>query len=130
VAAEVQSGSAQVREGFAAVAITAGQAVYFDASSKAYLSQNNLTGAKTITGIALNGAGIGQPVQVATIGSMTLGASSGLVKGAIIAVSATAGLLCPNTDLIAGQDLIIVGWATSNSQLQLAGPNGITGVTL
>lgn len=59
-----------------AVAITAGQAVYLDSTTATLLlSDHGASGTARCDGIALNSAGVGQPVQYLTAGNITIGAT-------------------------------------------------------
>ena len=85
----------------AGVAITAGQAVYYDTATGTYkLAQATLnTAANRVTGIALNTAAIGQPVVVLTKGILTLNAV--LTSRSMVVLSgAAAGGVAPHADLV------------------------------
>lgn len=56
--------SAEVYSFIAAETITAGQAVYFTSAGKAGVADANASGKQQVRGIALNGAGAGQAVDV------------------------------------------------------------------
>lgn len=102
----------------AGVAITAGQAVYLDSTSNSYkLSDSNLTGAKTCRGVALNSAALGQPLTIQKSGPVTVGGT--LVKGTTYCQSTTPGGICPQADITTGGDVVILGVATSTTQLSL-----------
>lgn len=114
----VGSGSATRETGSAGEAITAGQAVYLDSATNKYkLSDANATGAKTVRGIALNGAALNQPVVVQKDGPITIGAT--LVAGTTYCLSATAGGICPQADLTTGDDVVVIGVAASTSVLNI-----------
>lgn len=108
-----------IDRGTAAATITAGQAVYRDATTLTWkLSDSNLAGAKACGGIALNGASTGQPLTVHKSGDITAGAT--LVAGTVYAVSATAGGIAPLADITTGDDVIIIGVAKSTTVLSVA----------
>lgn len=114
-------GAVSKAEFVAGAAITAGQAVYIDAaaSSVAKLAQADGTSAEaTLKGIALNGAAVGQPVMIATSGSLDVGAT--LVVGMVYCVSTAAGGICPYADLGSSHYVSIVGVATAADALKLA----------
>lgn len=114
----VGGGSATRETGSAGVAITAGQAVYLDSATNKYkLSDANAAGAKTVRGIALNGAALNQPVVVQKDGPITIGAT--LVAGTTYCLSATSGGICPQADLTTGDDVVVVGVAASASVLNI-----------
>jgi hypothetical protein len=83
-----------------------------------YLSDANASATtKAITGIALNGAAIGQPVSVQTSGTITIGAT--VAVGTIYVVSATAGGIAPSTDLASTWGTIIIGVADTTGTIKL-----------
>lgn len=91
--------------GIAGEAITAGQTVYYDASTgtwkKAQADGTAAEAGQDGYGIALNSApGANQPVQVALPGStVTLGAGAAPAAGTIYFISPTAGGIAPVADL-------------------------------
>jgi hypothetical protein len=116
----VASGSAATRQCTAGATITAGQVVYRDsADGKCKLADNNsaTAAARAPIGVALNGAANGQPLQVATEGPVTIGAT--LTAGVAYYLSGTAGGICPVADLTTGMYPSIVGIATSASVLDI-----------
>lgn len=120
-------GSSQRETMTAGVAVTAGQAVYLDNTTHTYkLSDSNLTGAKTVRGIALNSAAANQPLTIQKSGPVTIGGT--LVKGTTYCQSTTAGGICPQADIATGGDVVVLGVATSTTVLDLN--IQVTGVTL
>jgi hypothetical protein len=96
----------------AGAAVTAGQVVYLHTDGLVYLSDANASATtKAITGIALNGAAIGQPVSVQTSGTITIGAT--------VAVGTTAGGIAPSTDLASTWGTIIIGVADTTGTIKL-----------
>src|SRR5690242_16311261 len=82
----------------AAVAVTAGQTVYKDGDSYKLADDNSATAAARVPdGIALNGAGAGQPLAVLLSGDITIGAT--LTPGVAYYLSDTPGGICPVADL-------------------------------
>lgn len=74
--------TAEVYSFIAAETITAGQAVYFTSAGKAGVADANASGKQQVRGIALNGAGAGQAVDVVKRGHVagfTLGTYNTLV---------------------------------------------------
>lgn len=120
-AASVVPGSgATVVRGYAGATITAGQVVYLDEATNEYLladCDSATAAAKTPSGIALNGASDGQPLAVCTRGALTLG--SILTEGVAYYLSATAGGIAPVADLGSGDDVALLGIATSTSVLHV-----------
>lgn len=107
--------------GTAGEAIAAGDSVYRKSSDlKMWKADANLSaeGAGAI-GIALNAAGVDQPVTFFAEqgGDINLGAT--LVAGETYIVSVNAGKICPVGDLASGSWLTYLGYATSTSNLRL-----------
>lgn len=75
----------------AAVAITAGQAVYLDTSGTASLADASAAGTAVVIGIALEGAAIGQPVPILVEGFVTGFTLTSVAYGTILSLSDTAG---------------------------------------
>lgn len=107
----------------AGATITAGQAIYKDASdsNKAKLADANDTAAKAAAyGIALNGASSGQPVSVLRTGVVNMGAT--LTVGEIYVVSDTAGGVAPEADLVNTNNFVTilgVGLTAANLDLKI-----------
>jgi hypothetical protein len=118
--ANVQRGDDAVTElGTSGAAATAGQVVYHDATDKRYkLSDNDAAATRRVSGVALNGAAIGQPLMIQKAGTITIGAT--MTPGEAYYLSDTPGGICPRADLEAGDSVILIGIAKSASLLQLA----------
>lgn len=103
---------------FAAVAIAAGKTVYRNTSGLAALADSDLSaaGAECI-GIAVNTAGIGEPVTVAKNGTTVTQAGTTFTKGLVYFVSNTAGGIAPQGDIGAGDYVTSIGIASSTSAL-------------
>lgn len=110
-------------------ALTAGQAVYVNASDgKIYKADANATGKDAAVGIALNAASAGQPVTVQKTGSITFGGSGAV--GDIVCLSATAGGMCPSGDLTTGDKVTPIGvLLTATSLVILLGGPYSSGAT-
>jgi hypothetical protein len=105
----------------AAVAITAGQALYVDGNNQWALAAAGLTALEAaVAGIALNSAGVGQPVTACIAGPVTLGAGAAPAVGQVYAVGATAGAIVPYTDLIATNRVSLLGWGIAANALQVS----------
>lgn len=116
----VAGGNARTVDGTAGATITAGQAVYLDSTTGTYklADCDSATAAvRSPAGIALNGAATGQPVEIATSGNITIGAT--VTAGVAYYLSATAGGICPVADLGSGDYPVFLGFATSSSVLAL-----------
>jgi hypothetical protein len=120
-AANVQPGTGAItRDGYALEAITAGQAVYRNSTTGLYgLADANGASAdiRTPVGIALNTAGINQPLKVQTAGLITIGGTA--VVGTVYVVGSTAGAINPTTDLTTGWYTSVVGIGYSATQLMV-----------
>ncbi len=113
----------------AGATITAGQAVYLDSSTNTWkLADNDLSAAgANARGIALNGAGSGQPVRVQTNGPVTLGAAAAMTIGETYCVDTVAGSIVPIADVGAAERVTILGVASTAAILVLK--INATGVT-
>ena len=111
--------STQIEYGTAGAAITAGQSVYYDSSSQTYKLADANASATTavVKGIALNGAASGQPLAVATGGTINPGFTG--TVGQVVVQSGTAGGLAPAGDLTTGWYTSIIGVVTAASVLTL-----------
>jgi hypothetical protein len=120
-AANVVAGAgAQIANGTAGTTVTAGQAVYLDATTGRYLLADNnsaTAAAREPDGIALNGAANGQPLGVLTKGPVTIGAT--MTAGVAYYLGDTAGGICPVADLASGEYPSIIGIATSTTVLNV-----------
>lgn len=110
----------------AGATITAGQVVYKDASTNWQLSDCNGSGTQVVDGVALHASLSGQPLAVANSGNVTLNAV--LTAGTFYFLSATPGAICPFADLGSGMKVILIGYATSTTNLVLIFKD--TGITL
>ena len=99
--------------------LTGGMPTYIDpADGKAKIADNNVSAAlAAVYGIALAGASDGQPVPICTEGDVNLGAT--LAIGEIYALSATAGAICPDADVIATNFVSHLGSARTAALMQL-----------
>ena len=127
-AASVVSGSDDIEYGaHAAEAITAGKVVYKNAAGKWALADSDGAAAlHAATGIALNGASLNQPLAVQKSGPITIGAT--LTAGTAYYLSNTAGGICPLADVGTGEEVVLLGLASSTTVLDLDIQK--TGVTL
>lgn len=103
--------------------VTAGEAVYKDSADSTWKPAKadaaTTAGTAGKTGIALNGAASGQPLNVITSGNLTAGAT--LTVGDIYVVSAaTAGGIAPSSDLVSTDYVTILGVATDATTLAVA----------
>ena len=112
-----RSGSGAEAKFIAGETITAGQALYQNATDKkAYKAQNDGTAAQAKSvGIALDGASALQPVVVITAGELDAGAT--LVVGETYVVSSTFGGIAPIADLAATNFVTHLGVASAANKL-------------
>lgn len=113
----VVSGTPEV--GTAGAAITAGQAVYRDATdNKIKLADSNATAPTAdVVGIAVTGAANGQAVAFLSTGVINIGAT--LTQGETYILSANPGGVAPIADIVTGWRLTYIGYAISTSQMRL-----------
>jgi hypothetical protein len=117
-AASVIAGSGTIERGTAGATITAGQVVYKSAGKYQLADNDSATAAaKSPRGIALNGGSDGQPMSIMTSGSITIGAT--LTAGTAYYLSSTAGGICPLADVISGDNVVLLGVASSTTVLKL-----------
>jgi hypothetical protein len=110
--ANVEQGvGAVVRHSRAAAAILAGQALYDVGDGTVNLADADAgspgAAARKAKGVALHGAAQGQPVAWQTAGRIQIGAT--VIPGTIYVLSGTAGGICPEADLAAGDEVVLIG---------------------
>jgi predicted transcriptional regulator len=120
-ASQVLRISGNVETAYAGEAINAGQAVYKDTSTGIlYKSDADASGKDGVDGIALNSAGTGQAVTfLKDGGEITLGAAAAPTLALIYILSATAGGICPASDLANPMKTTVIGVASSGTALKL-----------
>lgn len=103
--------------GVAGATITAGQAVYIDTANNNVLKlaqSDGTTLESTVAGIALNGGATSQPISYAPTGSViNIGATT--AKTTTYVLSATAGGVCPQADLVSTNKIVRLGHATDTA---------------
>lgn len=97
--------TADIVDGIAGVAVTAGQAVYWDANGRLVLSNASAAGTAKFAGIALNSVGANQAVSVLKRGYLGGYAVTSLAYGAKLYLSNTAGAV----DDAAGTVSVVIG---------------------
>jgi hypothetical protein len=108
------SGNAPVSGYNAGASIAAGDALYLDSvTSTLKLAQSDGSAAEAaVVGIALNAAGSGQPVSYAPNGAViNIGATT--AKTTTYMLSAAAGKVCPQADLVSTNKITRIGYATA-----------------
>lgn len=117
--ANVVSGTgATTQRKTAAVAISAGAAVYVNGSNQLDLCENDQTATEAAcAGIALNDAAAGQPVVYQTSGRLNVGAT--LTAGEVYVVGAAPGAIAPVADVIATEFMTVLGVGVSTSEIEM-----------
>jgi hypothetical protein len=119
--ASVLAGSnAAVVHGAAGEAITAGQVVYQNSTTKKWMLADNDSATAAVRqaqGIALNGASDSQPIAVQKSGDITIGGT--LTAGVSYYLSATPGGMAPYADILAGDYVVLLGMSKSTTVLAL-----------
>jgi hypothetical protein len=99
-------------------AIAAGQAVYISATGGIRLSQADGTTLEAeCVGIALHAAAVGQPLTYAKNGSAVFLSGATTAKTTTYMVSATAGGICPQADLVSTNKITRIGYADNTAGL-------------
>lgn len=116
----VQGADALTVTGLAGETITAGQPVYRSSTTNKWMRSDNNAATeemRRVTGIALNGGALNQPITVQTAGDITIGAT--MINGAAYYLSDIAGGICPAADLTTGEYVCLIGIAKSTTVLKL-----------
>ncbi len=109
---------AVVLGGTSGTIITAGDAVTFrESDGLVYTTTTNSAISAAVDGVALNAASLNQPVDVLIRGDMNLGAT--LVIGTIYTISSSSGRIRPSTDAFEGDQVSIIGIATTVDNLNV-----------
>jgi len=113
-----------VENGTAGETITAGQTVYKKSTDSLYYKADCDAVAvaandeiKEFYGIALNSCAANQALQVQRTGDINIGGA--VVAGTMYHLSATAGGICPEADLLATDWIVVIGIATSTSVIHM-----------
>lgn len=99
-------------------AIAAGQSVVINPDTKKLMLADNDNATSYVrgaAGVSANSAALNQPCSFVTDGPMTPGAT--LVKGTTYCVSGTPGGICPQADVVSTDELVVIGYASSASEL-------------
>lgn len=114
-AANVLFTSGTKETGTAGASLTAGQCLYLDSATQTLkLAQCTSAAAADAVGIALHAAGSGQPIVYARSGSViVIGATT--VKTTTYHVSAAAGAIAPQADLVSTNKIVRLGYATDTT---------------
>ena len=117
----LKSNNGSVRNGTAGVAITAGDALYFDTATgtyKLYDANGGSADVRKFAGVALNTAAAGQPIALCEEDAdFTPGFA--VSEGDVVIGSATAGKLCPVADAASGHYVTVVGIGKGNNKMVL-----------
>ena len=119
-ASVVKGSNAVIERGSAGETVTAGMAVYKDATTGKYMKadSNSATAAARVPlGVALNGASLDQPLTIQKSGDITIGAT--LTAGVTYYLAETPGGICPRADVGTGEYFCVVGIAKTTAVLAL-----------
>lgn len=119
-AANVQPGStAKLVYGTFGATVTAGQLLYQDATDNKFKLFDADASAATgvLAGVAMCGGANGQPATVLVSGDYNPGGT--VAVGTVYVGSATAGALCPTSDLVTGMYTNVLGVATTTSNIRV-----------
>jgi hypothetical protein len=122
-ASVLASSTATKSTGVAGATITAGQALYADATADGVLKladANASLATSTMVGIALHAALTGQPITYVTADSNFAHGLGSVTAGQVIVLSATAGALAPVADLATGWFPVVAIISTSATHGVLA----------
>lgn len=116
----LKTSTTKTKDGVAGVAILAGQYIVRDPVTRRMILGDGdvLVTDVEYSGVALNTAAIGQPVEYAWGGDLTVGAVL-TGPGRIYILSSTPGALAPVADLAVGDFTLVVGIAKSTSIITL-----------
>ena len=108
----------------AAAVITPGQACSVSGGRASLAQADDTAASAQVKGIAVTGAtAIGQPVILQTNGSVTIGATAALTVGETYVLSATAGGITTDADLVTDDYVTVIGVATAAGVLAMgSGP--------
>jgi hypothetical protein len=121
IPSQVVAGSdADFFQGIAGATVTAGMAVYEDRQDHKLRPADADGGAQAanVKGIALNGAGDGQPVRVQTDGTLAIGGITAVGEQYVLDVA--AGGILPADELAANAFVTILGVGASSNRLRLS----------
>lgn len=101
--------------------IGAGEMVFLDGAVNQFklADANGTAAAAAQRGLALSSAASGQPVQVQTKGSPTVGASANIVRGTIYVLSVNPGKLRPAEDIGSVERVSVAGVGDVSDKLKL-----------
>lgn len=116
----VAGADADFFQGIAGATITAGMPVYQDRNDFKLRPADSDGGAQAanVKGIALNGAGDGQPVRLQTDGTLVIGGTT--IVGEQYALDSTAGGILPVGELAQNAFVTILGVGASGNRLRLS----------
>lgn len=117
----IAGANANIQTGISSEAIPAGKSIIVDPDTKKVMLADSDAGDTDLhdaKGISLNAAvAANQPVSWIKDGDLAMGAI--LTKGVTYCVSSTPGGICPQADVTSGRELVILGVASSTSNLQV-----------
>ena len=121
-AANVRIGAnATIQRGTAGGAITAGQAIRVSSNALVTAQADSAANSTDFSGVALNGAALGQPVNYVDIklgGEYNPGAT-GVVGDVVVLSAANAGGIAPVADLASTNAALIIGIFVTTTSIRL-----------
>lgn len=108
-------------DGIAGATLTAGQAVYKDATTNTMkpADANASAATATVVGITTHAALAGQPVRLQRTGDLTLGAGAAPAVAKEYIVSGTAGGIAPISDQVTGWYYSRIGYGIAGNKIRL-----------
>ena len=111
--------STKTKTAISAVAVTAGQFVYYDSTSDRFrLADADIAASATAVGMAMHNAAAGQPLVVATEGTFAIGST--ITKGTVYVISGNPGSITTFETLSEGQYAFRAGIGLVDNRLMLA----------
>jgi hypothetical protein len=108
----------QIRDGIAGEALSRGELVYEKASDKKlYKADASALATADAVGVAMDYADADDPISYHRRGKYAAGAT--VAVGTIYVVSATAGGIAPEADILSGEFLTILGIAVSTTEIEV-----------
>lgn len=109
-------GYGTTKDGVAGGTITAGMALYMNASGQLVAGSSAAAASAVAVGIALNGGASGQPIKYQIGGNINLGATLAVGK---VYVVGTSGGIAPVDDIAGSEYVTVLGIATTAALLKM-----------
>ena len=113
------SADATIIQGTSGATILQGLAVYLGSAGKYLLADTDVSSTTAaVAGISLNSTTDGQPIDIITSGTLTIG-GSGAGIGTVYVLSGTAGKLAPAADLANGDFTTVLGIGLTTATVKI-----------